>query len=63
MSESFDVLSDEHQRFLVAQKVFFVATAGAEGLSPARARRDMGRRRGYRPVPEWLAGRDLHFGV
>ena len=37
MSESFDVLSDEHQRFLAAQKVFFVATAGAEGsvnLSP-----------------------------
>ncbi len=37
MSEKFDALSDEHQRFIASQNIFFVATAAREGranLSP-----------------------------
>ena len=37
MSERFEQLSDEHQRFIEKQKIFFVATAAADGrvnLSP-----------------------------
>lgn len=37
MAEFFEVLSDEHQRFIARQPIFFVSTAGPEGrinLSP-----------------------------
>ncbi|MBL1275999.1 MAG: pyridoxamine 5'-phosphate oxidase family protein [Ectothiorhodospiraceae bacterium] len=37
MAKQFDTLSPEHQRFIQAQKIYFVATAGCEGhvnLSP-----------------------------
>ena len=31
MSERYEALNDEHQRFIEQQKVFFVATAAQEG--------------------------------
>ena len=37
MAEFFDVLLDEHQRFIARQPIFFVATAAGDGsvnLSP-----------------------------